>query len=88
MLRVPPAPAPAVERLVHGSNHGRVLAHAEIVVGAPHRDFAGRAVRMADGAWEIASFAFHVGEDAIAPFLLEVVQPACEKRFEIHANTP
>ena len=43
MLRVPPEPAPAsVERRVHGGEHGRVLAHAEIVVGAPHGDGPGR----------------------------------------------
>ena len=31
------AGAAAVQRLVHRGQHGRVLAHAEVVVGAPHR---------------------------------------------------
>ena len=30
-----------VERRMHGREHGRMLAHAEIVVGAPHRDRPG-----------------------------------------------
>ncbi len=43
------AGAAAVERLVHGGEHLGVLAHAEIVVGAPDRDLA--AVARRRGAW-------------------------------------
>ena len=35
------AGAHRASRLVHGVDHGGVLAHAEIVVGAPDGDFAG-----------------------------------------------
>ena len=34
------AGADSVDRLMHGGEHHRVLAHAEIVVGAPHGDVA------------------------------------------------
>ena len=38
VARAARAGADGVDRLVHGGEHGRVLAHAEIVVGAPDGD--------------------------------------------------
>ena len=41
VARAARAGADGVDRLVHGGDHGRVLAHAEIVVRAPDGDVAG-----------------------------------------------
>ena len=60
------AGAAAVDRLVHGVEHGRVLAHAEIVVRAPDRDLAAAAVAIEGGAGEVAGVALEVGEDPVA----------------------
>ena len=49
VARAAGAGAAAVERLVHGRDHLRMLAHAEIVVRAPDGDLAGGAV--AHSAW-------------------------------------
>ena len=38
VARAAGAGADRVDRLVHGGDHGRVLAHAEVVVGAPDGD--------------------------------------------------
>ena len=38
VARAARAGADRVDRLVHGGDHGRVLAHAEVVVGAPDGD--------------------------------------------------
>ena len=42
VARAAGARAGGVERRVHGGEHGGVLAHAEVVVGAPHGDRPGR----------------------------------------------
>ena len=60
MLRVPPVPAPSeVDRLVHRGQDLGVLAHAEIVVAAPHRDALGSpSGTMPDRCRELARNAF------------------------------
>ena len=70
MLRVPPAPAPTLRRgLDHGVDHLRVLAHAEIIVGAPDGDILGFTVRtMPHRLGETLHIALDMGEDPIAPF--------------------
>ena len=65
------AGAAAVERLVHGGKHGRVLAHAEIIVGAPHGHLAGAVPGVADGAREIALLALQLGKHPVASFANE-----------------
>ncbi len=82
---MPPAPAPAaVDGFVHGGEHGGVLAHAEIVVGAPDGDGAALAAVEVGGAGEIAGAAFQVGEYAVAAFGAQPVQLGVEERLEIH----
>jgi hypothetical protein len=63
-----------------------VLAHAEIVVGAPDGDFARRPVRRfpPQGPGIAAGAALEVGEHAIAAFCLEIAQPVAEELLEIH----
>ena len=76
------AGAGAVDRLVHGGDHGGMLAHAEIVVGAPDRDVAAAAV--IERAREGAGPPLQIGEHAIAALGLERVEPVLEKTFVIH----
>ena len=55
----------------HGARHVPVLAHAKIIVGAPDGDgpFAGGA--MPDCLGKTAGEALDIGENAIAPLILE-----------------
>ena len=79
------AGADFVQRLLHRLDDGRVLAHAEIIVGAPDGDrlgavMAGEAVRVGVGALG----AQDIDEDAIAAF---VVQPV-DRRLEDACRSP
>ena len=60
-----------VERRVHGGDHGRVLAHAEIVVGAPHGDGPGPVRREVPRSRETAALAADVGEYPVAALRLQ-----------------
>ena len=62
-----------VERIAHGLQHDLMLAHAEIVVGAPDRDLLGAAVAMVAGEGKIAGLALEIGEHTIAAFGLQLV---------------
>ena len=61
------AGAAGVQRFVHGADDGGVLAHAEVVVGAPDGDFVVPVAVGAHvgGAREAAGLALEVGEDAV-----------------------
>jgi hypothetical protein len=74
MLRVPPEPAPTSQRFFHGGDHLGMLAHREIVVGAPDRDrlgavVPGKAARVGEGAL----VAQNVDEDAVATFGMQAI---------------
>jgi hypothetical protein len=56
------AGAAAVERLVHRLQHLRVLAHAEIIVGAPHHDVAAAARTAIDRTGKRSCLAFEIGD--------------------------
>ena len=82
---MPPEPAPAVvDRLVHGVEHGRVLALAEIVVGAPHGDRFHGFRREVLRVGEVAAMALQVSEDAIATFGPDNVQRVLEFLIIVH----
>ncbi len=82
------AGAATVERLVHGVEHGGVLAHAEIVVGAPHRDLTRAGRMMMFGAREGTCLALEIGKYAIAPFAMEPFKLPAEIGFVIHDVLP
>jgi hypothetical protein len=65
MLRVPPEPcAGGLQRLVHGVEHDRVLAHAEVIVAAPDGDVLLGAVGLRpDRVREVALLALDIDED-------------------------
>ena len=72
--------------LDHGADHLRMLAHAEIVVGAPDHDLARPARRMPDGVRKPAGDAFEVGENPVAALVAQTVQGVGEKRVVIHGR--
>jgi hypothetical protein len=61
-----------------------VLAHAEIVVGAPDRDRALAAGGVLGGDGEGAGDPFKVGEDAVIALSVQGVELAAEKSFVVH----
>jgi ubiquinone biosynthesis O-methyltransferase len=63
----------------HGADHLRVLAHAEIVVGAPDDDFARAFRRQApDGVREAAGDPLEIGEHPVAPLDLVLAMEVVE----------
>ena len=84
VARAARAGAGGVERRVHGGEHGGVLAHAEIVVGAPHGDGLGAAGREVAGGRELAAIAADVGEHPVAPLVAQRLQRLGERTYVIH----
>ena len=76
--------AAAVERLVHGVEHDRVLAHPKIVVGAPDRHRALAAGAVMSGVGEAAVLALEIGEDAVAALAVETGQLVPEECLVVH----
>src|SRR6185312_2958128 len=74
--------AHAVDRLMHRGEHLGMLAHAEIVVGAPDRDLGAEVV--AEGAGKGPGTALEIGEDPIASFGAQRVGPGPEKSLVVH----
>src|SRR5437868_9942557 len=73
--------------LDHGADHFGVLAHAEIVVGAPDHDIPATLRRMPDRVREAAGDPFEVGENAVAPLVMQAVEGGTEKFAVIHHKT-
>ncbi len=76
-------PAP-VERLVHGRQHQRMLAHAEIVVGAPDGDLAVAARVVMGGVREAAGPPLEIGEHPIPPLAPQAGELVTEEILVLH----
>jgi hypothetical protein len=61
-----------------------VLAHAEIVVGAPDRDLADAVITVMEGAREVPGAPFEIRKDPVAALRVEAVELATEERFIVH----
>ena len=84
---MPPEPAPdLLDRLVHGGEHLRMLAHAEIVVGAPDGHAAPVALRKVVGRGVGPAAPFQVGEDAIAPLAMQRLKVLPEAILVVHPS--
>src|SRR5262249_22185284 len=81
------AGADARRGLDHGADHLRVLAHAEIVVGAPDHDVARPLRRVPDGVREAAGDPFEVSEDAVASLVMQTIEGGTEELAVIHRRT-
>ena len=83
------AGADLVQRVFHRLDHGRMLAHAEIVVGAPDGDRLGAVVAAeAVGVGELALGAQDIDEDAIAAFVVKAVDRGLEDAVVIQGLEP
>ena len=71
------AGAERLDRRGHRRQHGGMLAHAEIVVGAPHRDLGADPV--IEGARKPAAAPFEIGEHAVPPLGAERIEALSEK---------
>src|SRR5262245_40607906 len=71
-----------VESLMHRRNNKRMLAHAQIVVGAPHRHLALAVETAMQGTRKAAADPTNVGEFAIAAFATHLPEGRVEG-FEI-----
>ncbi len=80
--------ADRVDGLVHGGDHGGMLAHAEVVVGAPDGDRA-RGLRVVEvlGGRIGAAPALHVGKHAVAAFAMDGVERNLERLCVVHPAT-
>ena len=84
IARAARARADLLDRLMHGVAHNRVLAHAEIIVGAPHRHVAGAAFGEMIGGGVSPAAALQIGEDAVAAFLMQRLKVLAETGLVIH----
>ena len=73
--------------LDHGADHLRVLAHAEIVVGAPDHDIALALRRVPDRMREPARDPLEIGKHAVAPLVMQAIEGVLEKLAVIHRQT-
>ena len=70
---------------MHRLDHQRVLAHAEIIVRAPDRDFSARAAIAVVGSLrKCARLALEIGEDPIAALSPQFVNLAAEECVVVH----
>ena len=73
--------------LDHGADHLGMLAHAEIIVGAPDHDVALALRRVPDRMREATRDALEIGENAIAPLVMEAIEGGTEELAIIHRQT-
>ena len=73
--------------LDHGADHLRVLAHAEIVVGAPDHDVARPVRGMPHRVREPARDPLEIGENPVAPLVMQAVEGGAEELAVIHRET-
>src|SRR4051794_13781009 len=78
------AGADAGRGLDHRAHHLRVLAHAEIIVGAPDHDVALALGRVPERMREPAGDALEIGEHAVAPLGVEAIKGGTEELGVIH----
>ena len=82
------AGAGAGRGLDHGADHLGVLAHAEIVVGAPHHDAAFALGGVPGRKREPTGDAFEICEHPVAPLIVQPIEGVVEELIVIHTKTP
>ena len=88
IARAPCPGAAFVDHPVHRFGYLGMLAHAEIIVGAPDRDLGGAVFHIAGSMGIGASLAFDLGEHPVTALFPDRIQFAAKKCFIIHAQTP
>ena len=74
--------------LDHGADHFRVLAHTEVVVGAPNDDIARALWRMPHPIGKMAGKALQIGKDAITPLTAQSGDRIGKKVVIVHGAPP
>ena len=81
--------AGGVDRLVHRVQHDRVLAHAQVIVAAPHRDrLLGAIGARPDRVRVVAPLAFDVDEGTVTTFGVQLLKRAIELGCVVHRSSP
>jgi hypothetical protein len=80
------AGADGLDRLMHGFAHRRMLAHAEIVVGAPHRHVVAANLSEVIGGGIGSAAALQIGEDPVAALLMQGLKMQAKTILVIHAE--
>jgi hypothetical protein len=80
--------ADRVDRLMHCSADHGVLAHAEIVVRAPHGHLARAMPGEVLGGWIGSAAALQIGKDAVAALAMQRFQVLAEAILIIHSYLP
>src|SRR6476646_6300811 len=89
IARAPRARAAAVERFVHRGEHLWMLAHAEIIIRAPHGNVLNVAILgPALGMGKLTGLALEFGEDAVVARLAKTVELFGEYSLIIHHRLP
>src|SRR6476659_1486499 len=70
--------------LDHGADHLGVLPHSEVVVGAPDHDIARSLRGMPHRVRETARDPFEVGENPVAPLIMQAAEGSREELAVIH----
>src|SRR5690348_12933937 len=85
MLRVPPCPGPHAGRgFDHRCDCFGVLAHSEIIVGAPDQYFTRTVGRVPDGMRESPRQPFQFGKYPVAVLILDAGQCVAKKSVVFH----
>ena len=77
-----------VDSLMHGCQHHRMLAHAQIVVGTPDRDRPATGRGHMLGAGKCTAIPADIGKYPVPPFLMQLFQGLVEDAPVVHASTP
>ena len=79
----------SIKRLVHGGQNDRMLAHAKIVIAAPHGDRCLGSVGLApDCMREMAAPPLDINESAVTPFLVQAVDRVVQQGRIVHRQSP
>src|ERR1700710_1094863 len=81
------AGADACRGLDHGADHFGVLAHAEIIVGAPDHDIARAARAVPHRMWKPAGNSLEIGENPVTPLIMQTIEGGAEEFAVIHGET-
>src|ERR1700712_5919788 len=87
VARAAGAGADAGGGLDHGADHLGMLSHAEIVVGTPDHDVARALWGMPHRVREPAGDTLEIGENPVAPLIMQAAEGGREKLAVIHRQT-
>ena len=88
VARAAGARAVPVDRVLHRGANDIVLAHSEIVVRAPHRDFHRSGRRVVYRSWETAVSPLKIRKDSVPALRLEVLDTVSEESFVVQGLGP